>query len=193
MTKRQEAALLTRQNILDAMRKLLNEKSADSINIEDITTAANVAKGTFYTYFKRKEDAISAIAMEQYNIVRSESLNTASSAYSGVSMYLRRSAEIIEQNTLQVAQQWMKSVSAPLENENMGMDKYNFDSESIMNILSKFIEEAPAEVLTREIMANYYGAVVVWCITRGGVGLSDSIESYCENGLRASLEKYERN
>lgn len=193
MTKRQEAALLTRQNILDAMRKLLNEKSADSINIEDITTAANVAKGTFYTYFKRKEDAISAIAMEQYNIVRSESLNTASSAYSGVSMYLRRSAEIIEQNTLQVAQQWMKSVSAPLENENMGMDKYNFDSESIMNILSKFIEEAPAEVLTREIMASYYGAVVVWCITRGEIGLSDSIESYCENGLRASLEKYERN
>ena len=54
MGKRQEAALETRQKIVDAVRALLRQRRADEINIEDITQRAGVAKGTFYTHFKRK-------------------------------------------------------------------------------------------------------------------------------------------
>ena len=58
MTKRQENALKTRQKILDAAFELLNKNEFDDLNIDDITNHCNVAKGTFYTYFKHKEDVV---------------------------------------------------------------------------------------------------------------------------------------
>ena len=72
MGKRQEAALEMRQKLIDVTAALLQERRADEINIEAITARANVAKGTFYTHFKRKEDVISVIAMDCYNVVWDE-------------------------------------------------------------------------------------------------------------------------
>ncbi len=58
MTKRQENALKTRQKILDAAFELLNKSEFNELSIDDITNHCNVAKGTFYTYFKHKEDVV---------------------------------------------------------------------------------------------------------------------------------------
>ena len=57
MGKRQDAALQTRKKIIEAMKELLDEKKAEEINIEEITQRAHIAKGSFYTHFKRKEAA----------------------------------------------------------------------------------------------------------------------------------------
>ena len=120
MGKRQEAKLETRRKIIEAVRELLNEKKAEDINIEEITTKAQIAKGSFYTHFKRKEDAISAIALSEYEVIKDLAANLSGSVYDQISYYLKQSVMIIEKNTLQVAQQWMKSVTAPLENEDTG-------------------------------------------------------------------------
>ena len=104
MGKRQEAALETRQKIVDAVRALLRQRRADEINIEDITQRAGVAKGTFYTHFKRKEDVISVIAMQCYAVMWDETMRRGGSAYEKLALYLNNSARIIEKNTLQIAQ-----------------------------------------------------------------------------------------
>ena len=44
-------ALKTREKIYESALKVINEKGYNNVNIEDITTEANVAKGSFYTYF----------------------------------------------------------------------------------------------------------------------------------------------
>ena len=89
MGKRQEAAQETRQKLIDAMRSLLQEKDADDIGIEEITVRAGVAKGTFYTYFKRKEDVVSVIAMESYNVIKQAAFNSTGGVYRQLCGYLR--------------------------------------------------------------------------------------------------------
>ena len=54
---RQEMALKTRENIVEAAKKVISKKGFKGAYIQDITEQAGVAKGTFYTYFKTKEES----------------------------------------------------------------------------------------------------------------------------------------
>ena len=58
MNKRQQSAINTKKKLIQAALKLLKKNGLSSINVEEITKEAGVAKGTFYVYFKRKEDII---------------------------------------------------------------------------------------------------------------------------------------
>lgn len=55
---RKEQALNTKKNIYEAAITLVQEKGFENVSIEDITTRANTAKGTFYLYFRSKQDLI---------------------------------------------------------------------------------------------------------------------------------------
>lgn len=55
---RKEQAQITKRNLYDAAIALIERKGFENVSIEDITTAANTAKGTFYLYFKSKQDLI---------------------------------------------------------------------------------------------------------------------------------------
>jgi AcrR family transcriptional regulator len=52
---------IRRTAILDATRKLVSEHGAAELTIEEITSAADIAKGTFYLYFKSKHDVLVAL------------------------------------------------------------------------------------------------------------------------------------
>ena len=58
LTKRQLQALKTKNKIYQAAVQEINEKGFNNVNIEDITKAAEVAKGTFYVHFDSKEAII---------------------------------------------------------------------------------------------------------------------------------------
>ena len=58
LTKRQMQAMETKNKIYQAAVREINKKGFNNVNIEDITTASNVAKGSFYTHFDSKEDII---------------------------------------------------------------------------------------------------------------------------------------
>ena len=55
-TKRQENALKTKQKLIDTASELISSGEFNDFNIEEITKACGVAKGTFYLYFKDKYD-----------------------------------------------------------------------------------------------------------------------------------------
>ena len=55
---RKEQAELTRKKIIEAAKELNQEKQISEISVEDITKKANVSKGSFYTYFNKKEDVV---------------------------------------------------------------------------------------------------------------------------------------
>lgn len=56
--KRQIAALKTRQKIFQAGIRLFIQKGYNNVTIDDIVTAAKVAKGSFYNHFSAKEELI---------------------------------------------------------------------------------------------------------------------------------------
>src|ERR1700730_6603454 len=47
--------LRTRRALIDATQMLLASRSLESLSIDDISTRADVAKGTFYNYFADKD------------------------------------------------------------------------------------------------------------------------------------------
>ncbi len=51
----------TRQSLLDAGRKLIGEVGVTGLRIQEVTEAADIGLGTFYSYFTGKDDLIQAI------------------------------------------------------------------------------------------------------------------------------------
>ena len=66
MEKKRVAAERTRRKIMDAVEKLIAERGFDNVTVDEITAEAGVSKGSFYTYFKRKEDVVGEIAHEHF-------------------------------------------------------------------------------------------------------------------------------
>ena len=57
-----------RQTLLDIAWTLFREKDFEQINVLDITKQAGVSKGTFYLYFKSKEELYLDVTREQFLI-----------------------------------------------------------------------------------------------------------------------------
>lgn len=60
----------TRQRILDAARHVITTHGFDATGILDITEEADVSKGTFYLYFKDKEDLTKTLISEGFETLR---------------------------------------------------------------------------------------------------------------------------
>ena len=134
--------------------------------------------------------------MQCYAVMWDETMRRGGSAYEKLALYLNNSARIIEKNTLQIAQNWVKSVAAPIAGELCGVEKYNFDRRNIASILEggvsrgELCADTPCERLTDGIIDGYYGAVFVWCLTSGDKPLERALESFCETILQPVLARY---
>lgn len=53
---------IRRKEIIDIAYSLFEEKGYENTSVENIINAANIAKGTFYYYFKTKKDLLTEIA-----------------------------------------------------------------------------------------------------------------------------------
>ena len=58
--KRDQNRRARTQTLHEAAQRLFLERGVDSVSIDDITREANVAKGSFYRYFRDKEDLVRA-------------------------------------------------------------------------------------------------------------------------------------
>ena len=114
--KRQEATLETRQKLIGAVKKLSETKAYHEMSIDDITQTAYVANGTFYTYFKHREDIISIIAYENLNQVLKHASDETIDVIERIAQFLIDTDAIIQENSLQIAQQWYRSVTSLLDN-----------------------------------------------------------------------------
>ena len=61
MGRREEKKEATRQEILSAAAELFRTKGYDTTSVDDIVLAANLAKGTFYYHFQKKDDLVMAL------------------------------------------------------------------------------------------------------------------------------------
>lgn len=59
----------TRQKLCLSAAKIFVEKGIDATSIEDILIAAEVSRGTFYTYFSDKNDLVKAVTSPVYEFL----------------------------------------------------------------------------------------------------------------------------
>jgi AcrR family transcriptional regulator len=60
-TRRDRRTLATKRKLLDAARAVFAEKGLDLARIDDITERADVGKGTFYSYFRSREELVNEL------------------------------------------------------------------------------------------------------------------------------------
>src|SRR5829696_2947298 len=60
--KREQTKALNRQAILDAAREVFGELGYDAATVRDIIRRTGLAAGTFYNYYRSKEEVFAALA-----------------------------------------------------------------------------------------------------------------------------------
>ena len=63
LSRRERKKLETRERLLVAAWQHFNRKGFDATTVEEITQAADVAKGTFFNYFETKEQVLHALVV----------------------------------------------------------------------------------------------------------------------------------
>lgn len=192
--KRQIAAEQTRIKLIQTAKKLIKEEDFNHFKIKDITNEAGVSVGTFYTYFKTKEDIISEASNTIFNKIRYESLS-GETTYEKVKYFLIKSVKEIEETGLQNCKIWLSNaIRLRNEEDNTGEKKLYFDLDIIIEILKlSGLEEKNKEDLQRlglEILAEYYGSLTLWCITDGTITPLSLIDKFCEFEFKKLLESY---
>lgn len=180
LTSRQLQALETKNKIYQAAVTVINEKGFQNTSIEDITSYADVAKGSFYTYFESKE------AIVFYTFQQSDE------------MYEKAFAQIKGEDFLDMMIHFVKISYKEYEKRGKGIIKaivsgyftftdYNFYSEDrdLLKCLNLIIEKGKKQgVLDNKIPTGRYvnlllstlvGVEVMWCLDDQENSLSDMI------------------
>lgn len=198
MNKRQSAAQETRRKLITAGLELIKEKGFDAINVEDITHKAGVAKGTFYTYFKRKEDIVLDISRVPFNEIAQELQNMNHlKIIEKLSHYFHRFMECVESCGIHVCRQWTKDVLDPNNvPDNKDGQKWAYDVAMLKEILNAAIknkelkENTPVELLTHIIISELYGMMTCWCMSDGKFEPLNWTNKFCNIQLKAIFEQY---
>ncbi|MGF6906682.1 TetR/AcrR family transcriptional regulator [Fusobacterium sp. PH5-44] len=61
-----------RESIISALKKVILKKGYSKTSIEDITTEAGISKGSFYTYFKNKDEVLNDIIKRKNDIIKAK-------------------------------------------------------------------------------------------------------------------------
>ena len=195
MGKRQEAAKLTRERIVQSAKKLHEEHGLSNVSVDEIVAEANVSKGSFYVYFKRKEDVASEIAFRRFDELKESLEQFRGTAAAKLGCFLTESVKYIEEQGLSICKEWMKSAVCPNDGDRPGEGKLSYDRDFILKTLLSAKEtgelrnDSPTEVLTDTIMAEYYGCVTMWSMTDGSFPMQERMKQFAGN-LSGMLKQY---
>ena len=194
MKIRQLRAQETRAKIVAAAEKLISERGFDAVQIIDITNEAGVGKGSFYTYFKRKEDVVAEIAHARFEDIHGNSTQQTGDVCDRITSFLTGSMEYIKEAGIRIAQQWVRGVVDPDNSD--GVNKLRYDRDVIHGLIKKAIQNGeldnniPIEKMTEWIASEYYGIVFCWTLTDGENDPTEAMNDFCQGMVRDYLKQY---
>ena len=174
MTNRQLAAAETRKKLLEAGKKLICKKGLSNTSIEEITDAAGVSKGTFYTYFNRKEDIVFELSRSMFGEILDRAKAFEGGFIAKLCYYMVNFSGYIEQGSVKLSQEWVKNVVNPdlVENE-FDRGKLPYDLSSVHELMVFGVEEGmlkrevPARQLAEILVDLLYGEMLCWNMSGG--------------------------
>lgn len=197
MTNRQKAAMETRRRLLETGERMIAEQGFSNVSIDDIVKACGVARGTFYTYFKNKEDIIQAISRQPFGDLENEIEDMGESIEKKLQYYVKEFTVRVKQHGLKITQQWVKNVIDPdaVPEDNDGK-KLDYDLEALQRILKNAVisgelaEATPIQSISRLITSQLYGVMTCWCMSNGAMDTDELLADYCDKQLIALINPY---
>ncbi len=199
MTNRQLAAQQTRKKIINAAKALIAEKGFENTSIDDIAKKAGVSTGSFYTYFKKKEDVVEELnKTDFYRLAEIANAMEDKDLTERLRFYCRNFLGNIENTGIEICRQWIKNNLSPNDMLLGGEEitKYRYDYRAVKAVLSEGVRRGelennlPLDELALFINAQLYGLMVAWCMTDGEVKGSDKTDALCDTVIRPAISPY---
>lgn len=197
MTNRQLAAKETREKLLRAGKQLICQKGLANTAIEEITEAAGVSKGTFYTYFKRKEDIVFDLSQSMFGEILESAKGADGDFVSKLTFYMVHFSGYIEQSGPKLAQEWVKHVVDPnLAEKCYDEGKLQYDLSSVRELIlfgaaeGMLKEEVPVRQLSEILVDLLYGQMLCWSMSGGAYSLKKRTQEFCGMYLKDLLKDY---
>lgn len=186
MGKRQESAKQTRAAIVKASEELISEKGLDSVSIADIAERAGVSVGSFYTYFKKKEDVVQEIAYGRFDGIM-ESSSSKDGIADALTEFLTGSMRYIVDCGLPMCCSWIiTSVSSGPIPGIPGGTKMDRDADFIRSLFKERGIETD-DAVPMAISRAYYGMVFCWALSGGRTDPASEMEAFCNGPLKSIL------
>ena len=198
---RQARAAETRKRIVAAAKKLITENGFENVSIEEIAKEAEVSTGSFYTYFKKKEDVIEELnQLSFYRLAEITNEMKDKGLDDRLKYYCRQFLAEIERVGIEICRQWIRNNITPVNMEISGKEttKYNHDYLAMKSLLEEGIRrgeltvDTPVDEMAFYINTQLYGLMVAWCMTDASVVGSDRTDEFCETVLKPALMPYRK-
>lgn len=197
MTNRQLAALETRKKLLAAAKEIICEKGLTNTSISEITKACGVSNGTFYTYFKRKEDVLFEISRDIFQEILEKVQTHNGTFLERLIFFMTNFSRYIEKSSLKLCQEWVRNSVNPdfIENEN-DKSKLSLDIQSVKELIEIGIErgelknDTPVDVISHTLVDILYGEMLCWDMSGGAYSFEERTKEFCSTFLNAILQPY---
>ncbi len=197
MTSRQIAALETRRKLLETAKKLIGEKGLVNTSIEEITKACCVSNGTFYTYFKRKEDVVFELSREMYQGIYEEAQAHDGPFMERLIFYMVNFSGHIERDGLKLCQEWVRNTVDPdFVKAPYSTGKLRADIESMKGMIKTGIERGeltdgtPVDALAGALIDVIYGEMLCWDMSGGAYSFEERTKEFCRLFLPTMIRPY---
>lgn len=195
MTNRQLAAAETRKKLVETAKTIICDKGLTNTQIEEITDACGVSKGTFYTYFKRKEDIVFELSEGIFDEILANAKDCKGTIIQKLENYMINFSGYIEKSSVKLAQEWIKNVVNP-DITDVGINKLHKDLSAVTEILQSGIrtgllkDDTPVEQLADTINDLLYGQMLCWTMSGGAYSFEERIKEFCKTYLNILLKQY---
>ncbi len=195
MTNRQLAAAETRRKLVEAAKNIICDKGLTNTQIEEITEACGVSKGTFYTYFKRKEDIVFELSEGMFDEILANAKECEGTIIDKLENYMIYFSGYIEKSSVKLAQEWIKNVVNP-DISDVGINKMNKDLSALEELLQSGIEtgllksSTPCRQLAYTINDLLYGQMLCWAMSGGAYSFEERTKEFCKTYLDTFLKQY---
>jgi len=198
---RQIRAVETRKRIVAAAKKLITENGFENVSIEDIAKEAEVSTGSFYTYFKKKEDIVEELNQQDfYRLAETVNEMADMELSERLKHYCCEFLSEIERVGIEICRQWIRNNITPIDMEISGekTTKYVHDYLAMKSLLEEGIRrgeltaDMPVAEMALFLNAQLYGLMVAWCMTDAAVVGSEKIDAFCALVVKPALMPYRK-
>ena len=197
MTNRQLAALETRKKLVETAKQIIYDKGLTNTSVDEITEKCGVSKGTFYTYFKRKEDIVFELSRGMFDEIMEKAKAFDGTIIEQIENYMVNFAGYIDQSGVKLCQEWMRNVVCPeLVTDAFDKVKLKKDILNAEALLRYGVEKGalkqncPVELLANTITDLLYGQALCWAMSGGAYSYTQRTKDFCDRILFSLFKNY---
>ena len=201
LTSRQIKALDTKKALFMSAIKLFKEKGFENVHIEEIAADAGTSKGSFYTYYKSKDEVIIEhyFRIDEHYISVYEKMDKNGSPSKMLATLFDSGFRFAEQLSVEFLKiVTINQVQKKHEDAYVISDQRKLH-QIVLEIVLKgqksgeFNEDIPAEELSTMVLCFYRGQFLDWCYTDGGFDLVERGNKFMKRFINNVLKNMSSN